>query len=312
MAATASYSCTVGCGFPSSRPGPAPNFSSINLLRGATPSFSPPEPTMSLLNPVDTHGNMIHISTGVVLGLSQKDHQMCQDRRDHKCQSSFHTLFSLLSTSLTLLLTMLLGWSLMVHVRLQLLSPFLVFSLVFCRWWSSVWGWSPMGDDSSRWVSRTRRWQSPRLHQSLLRSIWGDCWETLLIGTLRPPDSDGWASKWGEMGLLTSQLFCNVDPTLPSTLFFWDMVYWLKRCRYGIGGVDTQYTAVENTMGRPKCRGFDIIYSCGTAVAELWDLWLPRWRLECWGHHCHWWEEGSRGDGNLARVKKKKSWYNQW
>ena len=132
-------------------------------------------------------------------------------------------------------------------------------------------------------------------------SIWGDCWETLLIGTLRPPDSDGWASKWGEMGLLTSQLFCNVDPTLPSTLFFlgYDLLVEKMQIR-NRWAWHPIYTALENTMGRPKCRDFDIIYRCGTAVAELWDLWLPRWRLECWGHHCHWWEEGSQAVGEMV------------
>ena len=94
------------------------------------------------------------------------------------------------------------------------------------------WGWWPMGDDSSRWVSRTPRWQSPRLHHQLqppslhLGKLLGN--PPVLISTLCPPDSDGWASKWGEMGLLTSRLFCNVGPTLPSTLFLPDMVYLLK------------------------------------------------------------------------------------
>ena len=113
----------------------------------------------------------------------------------------------------------------------------IILGLIFGFFSSSVadsdhqWGWWPMGDDSSRWVSRTRRWQSPRLHQNHppslhLGKLLGNA--PVLISTLCPPHSHGWASKWGEMGLLTSRLFSNVGPTLPSTLLLQGIVYWLK------------------------------------------------------------------------------------
>ena len=176
---------------------------------------------MSLLNPVDTHGNMIHISTGIVVCRSKKDHPMCQ--------SSFYTLLYLLSVS----------W-----VGLQFFGSNVSFLSSSLADGDHQWGWSPMGDDSSRWVSRTPPWQSPGLHQNQppslhLGKLLGNA--PVLISTLCPPDSDGWASKRGEMGLLTSRLFCNVGPTLPSTLV-------LKGGSGGAKVVDKDWVGLTHNM----------------------------------------------------------------
>ena len=134
--------------FPRSRPEAAwcpPISHQLTCCAVVHPVFPEQNPTMSLLNPVDTHGNMNWLLLSTLLSSFQvvfcpmfpeKDHL----RRIYMCQS---------------------------------LSCFFSSSLASG---DHQWGWSRSLDDRSRWVARTPKPRALNLHP---RSIWGNCWETL-------------------------------------------------------------------------------------------------------------------------------------
>ena len=87
------------------------------------------------------------------------------------------------------------------------------------------------------------------------------------------------------MGLLTSRMFCNGDPTLPSTLFFsgiWSAGFAKVADKERIGEVDTQYIrpwrtlwVAQNVQTLILSTGAALLWqSCGTCgfLGDAWNV----------------------------------------